>query len=103
MVKVDRLPSGSYRARVLDYTDPDGKAHYRSFTGKNKKAVQLEAAQWEAEKTSSGRRKDNITVVEAMEKCVEVKKMCFLLKHTTHTKDTSATILMILKKSRYMS
>lgn len=74
MVKVDRLPSGSYRARVLDYTDPEGKAHYRSFTGKNKKTVQLEAAQWEAEKTSSGRRKDNITVGEAMEKCVEIKK-----------------------------
>lgn len=72
MVKVDRLPSGSYRARVLDYTDPDGKAHYRSFTGKNKKAVQLEAAQFEASRKGTDRRID-MTVGEALERCIEAK------------------------------
>ena len=72
MVKVDRLPSGSYRARVLDYTDPDGKAHYRSFTGKNKKAVQLEAAQFEASRKETDRRID-MTVGEALERCIEAK------------------------------
>ncbi len=72
MVKVDRLPSGSYRARVLDYTDSEGKAHYRTFTGKNKKTVQLEAAQWEA--TRQGGKKTNMTVAEAMERYTESKK-----------------------------
>lgn len=72
MVKPERLPSGSYRIKVLDYKDADGKAHYRSFTGKNKKLVQLEAAQFEANK--KGSRTDNITVDEAMMRYMEAKK-----------------------------
>lgn len=72
VVKVDRLPSGSYRARVLDYTDSEGKAHYKTFTGKNKKTVQLEAAQWEVSRKDN--RREKITVYEAMERCVESKK-----------------------------
>ncbi len=47
MVKITRLPSGSYRARVHI-----GNGKYKSITGKDKKAVQLEAAQLEAELTS---------------------------------------------------
>lgn len=43
MVKITRLPSGSYRARVHI-----GGGKYKSITGKDKKAVQLEAAQLEA-------------------------------------------------------
>ena len=44
MVKVDRLPSGNYRARVHI-----GNGKYKPFTGKDKKEVQLRAAQYEAE------------------------------------------------------
>ena len=72
VVKIDKLPSGSFRARVLDYTDEEGKAHYRTFTGKNRRAVQLEAAQFEANK--KGSRTDNITVDEAMKRYMEAKK-----------------------------
>lgn len=72
MVKAERLPSGSYRIKVLDYKDEDGKAHYRSFTGKNKKTVQLEAAQFEAQRKDN--RAGNITVCCAMERYVESKK-----------------------------
>lgn len=72
MVKAERLPSGSYRIKVLDYKDEDGKAHYRSFTGKNKKAVQLEAAQFEAQRKDN--RAGNIAVCCAMERYVESKK-----------------------------
>lgn len=43
MVKIERLPSGSYRARVHL-----GGGKYKSITGKDKKSVQLEAAQFEA-------------------------------------------------------
>ena len=39
MVKIERLPSGSYRARVHL-----GGGKYKSITGKDKKSVQLEAA-----------------------------------------------------------
>lgn len=72
VVKIDKLPSGSFRARVLDYTDEEGKAHYRTFTGKNRRAVQLEAAQFEANK--KGNRADNITVDEAITRYAEAKK-----------------------------
>lgn len=72
MVKAERLPSGSYRIKVLDYKDENGKAHYRSFTGKNKKAVQLEAAQFEASRRGTDRRVD-MTVGEALERCIEAK------------------------------
>lgn len=48
MVKIQRLPSGNYRARVHI-----GNGKYKSITGKDKKAVQLEAAQLEAELTSN--------------------------------------------------
>ena len=43
MVKITRLPSGSYRARVHL-----GGGKYKSITGKDKKDVQLKAAQLEA-------------------------------------------------------
>ena len=32
MAKAKKLPSGSWRAQVYDYTDSEGKRHYRSFT-----------------------------------------------------------------------
>lgn len=70
MVKVDRLPSGNYRARVHI-----GNGKYKSFSGKDKKDVQLRAAQYEA-KVSIEEASDKpvMTVAEAMEKYVESKK-----------------------------
>lgn len=73
MVKIQRLPSGSYRARVHL-----GGGKYKSITGKDKKDVQLRAAQLEAEIESQSGTDDNpyinTTVAEAMEKYVEAKK-----------------------------
>lgn len=64
MVRIDRLPSGSYRARVHL-----GGGKYKSITGKDKKEVQLRAAQLEAE-IESQNADDNpysgITVAEAI-------------------------------------
>ena len=63
MVKVDRLPSGNYRARVHI---GDGK--YKPFTGKNKKDVQLRAAQYEANlKTEESTGHSLITLAEAID------------------------------------
>jgi len=68
---IDRLPSGSYRARVLI-----GNNKYKTFSGKDKKDVQLRAAQFEAERKTD--KPDDpyagMTVGEAMERYVEAKK-----------------------------
>lgn len=74
MVKIDRLPSGSYRARV---SLGDGK--YKTFTGKNKKDVQLQAAEFEAEREREIVPEEpnaNLTVAEAMDKyCESIKNV----------------------------
>ncbi len=36
MAKAKKLPSGKWRVRVYDYTDEDGKRHYKSFTSQYK-------------------------------------------------------------------
>ena len=51
MAKARKLPSGSWRAQVYDYTDSGGKRHYRSFTcddpsPKGRKKAELEAARY---------------------------------------------------------
>ena len=37
MATAKKLPSGSWRCRVYDYTDENGKKHYKSFTSDNPK------------------------------------------------------------------
>lgn len=72
MVKIERLPSGSYRARVHL-----GGGKYKSITGKDKKDVQLRAAQFEAEaKANEDMREDPNapgTLYEAMERYISIK------------------------------
>lgn len=41
MATAKKLPSGNYRVRVFDYSDPTGKKHYRSFTAPTKKEAEL--------------------------------------------------------------
>ncbi len=79
MVKVDRLPSGSYRARVNI-----GGGKYKTFTGKDKKEVQLKAVQFEAayEPDSPKNSYATLTVSEAVEKYIESKKN--ILSPTTY-------------------
>ena len=36
--KKNQLPSGNVRIQVYDYTDEDGKKHYKSFTAATKAA-----------------------------------------------------------------
>ncbi len=79
MVKVDKLPSGSYRARVNI-----GFGKYKTFTAKTKKEVQLKAFQFEAdfESSSSQNSYAALTVAEAVEKYIESKKN--ILSPTTY-------------------
>ena len=70
MVKIERLPSGSYRARVHL-----GGGKYKSITGKDKKDVQLRAAQLEADLTSQKPDKpDPMILSEAIENYIKLKK-----------------------------
>lgn len=68
---MDKLPSGSWRARVLI-----GENKYKTFSGKDKKDVQLRAAQFEAERKMD--KPDDpyagMTVGEAMRRYSEAKK-----------------------------
>ncbi len=72
MVKIERLPSGSYRARVHL-----GGGKYKSITDKDKKTVQLLAAQYEADiESAQAKEKDpnrGMTVGQAMERYIELK------------------------------
>lgn len=40
-VKINQLPSGNYNAKVYDYTDQNGKRHYKSLTARTKSEVKL--------------------------------------------------------------
>lgn len=46
MATAKKLPSGSWRVRVYDYTDANGKQHYRSFTADTKKEAEKAAVNY---------------------------------------------------------
>lgn len=48
MAKAKKLPSGSWRVQVYDYTDPAGKRHYKSFTSDNPSAAGRREAEYQA-------------------------------------------------------
>ena len=50
MPTAKKLPSGSWRCQVYDYTDDNGKRHYESFTSDIKKDAEFMAAQFAMEK-----------------------------------------------------
>lgn len=72
MATPKKLPSGSWRLQVYDYTDVYGKKHYKSFTAPSKNQVKLMAAEWEAGKREED--PDNINLFNAVEKYLEIKK-----------------------------
>lgn len=60
MATAKKLPSGSWRCQVYDYTDENNKRHYKSFTSNNptakgKREAEALAANWAAEKESRSR------------------------------------------------
>lgn len=50
MSKARKLPSGSWRCQVYDYTDSQGKRHYKSFTARTKKEAEYAAAEYALDK-----------------------------------------------------
>ena len=67
------LPSGSCRIQVYDYTDEEGKKHYKSFTAPTKKLAQMAAAEWKADKAKHRITPDNMTLKDAAERYITVK------------------------------
>ena len=49
-MKVTKLPSGNYRCRVYVGTDDTGKRLWKSFTGPNRKRVEQDAANFQADR-----------------------------------------------------
>lgn len=70
--KKNQLPSGNIRIQVYDYTDVDGKKHYKSFTAPTKQEAKFLAAQWKAGKAS--KKPNRITVYEAVSRYIEAKE-----------------------------
>lgn len=67
-----KLPSGSWRCRVYDYTDISGKKHYQSFTADSKTAAELLATEWK-HKNQHRNKKEDITVADAIDRYITAK------------------------------
>lgn len=72
MANAKKLKSGSYRIQAYDYTDAEGKRHYRSFTAATKREVQLMVAEWKA--SHRKRKPEEITVYAAVERYIAAKR-----------------------------
>lgn len=72
--KKNQLPSGQFRVQVYDYTDDDGKKHYKSFTAASKKLAQLAAAEWKANKDKPAPVVNDLSINEAAKRYLEIKK-----------------------------
>lgn len=72
-VKIVKLPSGNYNAKVYDYTSSSGKRHYKSLTAESKRDVKQMIAEFSARKNDKKARTPNITVGAAIESYIEIK------------------------------
>ncbi len=70
--KKNALPSGNIRIQVFDYTDVDGKKHYKSFTAPTRQEAKYLAAQWKAGKAE--KKPARITLYEAVERYIDAKE-----------------------------
>lgn len=66
------LPSGNIRIRVYDYTDDNGKQHYKSFTARTKAEAKAMAAEW---KSASQTESDTATVCEAVQEYININEV----------------------------
>ena len=75
MAKAKKLPSGSFRCQVYDYTDEQGKRHYKSFTALTKKEAEYQAAEYSIEKDNKKKQpKNSNTFSEELENYIITKE-----------------------------
>lgn len=72
MASAKKLPSGSWRVRVYDYTDANGKKHYESFTASTKKEAEAMAAQFAYKKDRE--EKSELNFKQAMDFYISMKE-----------------------------
>lgn len=68
-----KLPSGNVRVQVYDYTDADGKKHYKSFTAPTKKEAKLLADRWKISRNQRATEELYISIEEAVKRYICVK------------------------------
>ena len=70
-----RLPSGSVRLQAYDYTDENGKKHYKSFTAPTLAEAKAMRSEWQLERKRGQKKKDNcdLTVQEAVRRYIDAK------------------------------
>lgn len=70
-MKPKKLPSGNWRVRVLNYVEPNGKRHLKSFTAPSKKEAVLKALEWE--KSRPVATYDDLTLEQAYKRYIDSK------------------------------
>ena len=73
MAKAKKLPSGKWRVLVFDYTDENGKRHYKSFTSEYKSDAEYYAKKYQRERQV--KETLPLTVGEAIDKYIELSPM----------------------------
>lgn len=80
MAKAKKLQSGSWNAKVYDYTDNNGKRYYKSITANTKAECEYLAAQFKKNKAARPKTPTELTVGEAVDKYID---KCTKLSPTT--------------------
>jgi integrase family protein len=73
MATARKLPSGSWRCQIYDYTDEKGKRHYKSFTAKTRKEAEYLAASYKLKEREFNTSDSSITLKVAIEKYCTLK------------------------------
>ena len=74
MAKAKKLPSGSWRTLIYDYTDDKGKNHYKSFTADTKKESEYLATEYIINKKDCDKDKGNCSVGQIILEYIDSKR-----------------------------
>lgn len=91
MATAKKLPSGSWRFLVYDYTDNTGKRHYKSFTSDNPGPKRKREAEFKAAQYAESKRTKNTSYTDYTFKDAAQKYHPILMQYFRHK-------LMILTK-----
>lgn len=69
-----KLPSGNVRIQIYDYTDLNGKKHYKSFTAPTRREAKQKAEQWRLTKDEERKDLEDITVNEMVNRYIKIKE-----------------------------
>lgn len=78
MAKAKKLPSGSWRTLIYDYTDDKGKNHYKSFTADTKKESEYLATEYIVNKKDCDKDKGNCSVGQIILEYIDSKRQHYL-------------------------